>query len=343
MVDTTSRRPAVAILLGSLLTAVGCGGASPTRTLRHVSFDPTREFYQDINDEFVAQWKARTREEIAIEMSHGGSGKQARSVIEGLDADVVSLALAFDIDAIAERGKMIRPDWRDQLPGASVPFASTIVFLVRPDNPKGVRDWEDLTRSGVQVITPNPKTSGGARWNYLAAWGYAIRRYGGDELKARAFVEAVYRNVPVLDSGARGSTTTFAQRGLGDVLVTWENEARMAMEAFGAGRFEIVTPPSSILAETPVAVVDSVVDKRGTRALAEAYLKFLYSETGRALAVKHHFRAGPAGAATGRAAELPGMELFTIEQICGSWRQAHDRHFAAGAMFDQIYRPDGVK
>jgi len=332
----------VLILIGCLLAA-GCGGAGPKRTLRHVSFDPTREFYQDVNDEFAAGWKAKTGETIAIEMSHGGSGKQARSVIDGLDADVVSLALAFDIDAIAERGKMIRPDWRDRFPGGSVPFSSTIVFLVRPGNPKWIKGWDDLVRPGVQVITPNPKTSGGARWNYLAAWGQALRRPGGDETQARAFIEAMYRNVPVLDSGARGSTTTFAQRGIGDVLVTWENEALMAMEAFGAGRFEMVTPKTSIVAETPVAVVDAVVDKHGTRDLAEAYLRFLYTGKGQALAARHHFRPKAEGAQDARAAGLASIDLFTVEQICGGWRQAHERHFAANALFDQIYRPDGAR
>lgn len=326
-----------------LSVAAGCGGSRPVRTLRHISFDPTREFYQDVNDKFASEWKRTRGEDIQIEMSHGGSGKQARSVIEGLEADVVSLALAFDIDAIAERGRMIRPDWRKCFPGGSVPFSSTIVFLVRPDNPKQITDWKDLIRPGVQVITPNPKTSGGARWNYLAAWGSALRQDGGDESKARAFVEALYRNVPVLDSGARGSTTTFAQRGIGDVLVTWENEALMAMAAFGAGRFEVVTPKASILAETPVAVVDSVVDRHGTRDLAEAYIRFLYTEEGQALAAKHHFRPLSTTPPTARAGQFAAIDVFTVEQICGGWRQAHDRHFAANALFDQIYQPGGAR
>lgn len=338
----SNRRHSVLLCVLSLSLLAGCHGTAG-RTLRHVSFDPTREFYQDVNDEFAAEWKSKTGEAIQVEMSHGGSGKQARSVIDGLDADVVSLALAFDIDAIAERGKMIRRDWRDQLPGASIPFSSTIVLLVRPGNPKGIRDWDDLIRPGVEVITPNPKTSGGARWNYLAAWGFALRRHGGDETKARAFIEALYRHVPVLDSGARGSTTTFAHRGIGDVLVTWENEALMAMAAFGSGRFEIVTPKSSILAETPVAVVDAVVDRRGTRALAEAYLKFLYTGKGQALAAKHHFRPRQAGAPDAPASGFARIDLFTVEQICGGWRQAHEKHFAANALFDQIYQPGGAR
>lgn len=338
----SNRRHSVLLCVPFLSILAGCHGTAG-RTLRHVSFDPTREFYQDVNEEFAAEWKSKTGEEIQVEMSHGGSGKQARSVIDGLDADVVSLALAFDIDAIAERGKMIRRDWRDQLPGASIPFSSTIVLLVRPGNPKGIRDWDDLIRPGVEVITPNPKTSGGARWNYLAAWGFALRRHGGDETKARAFIEALYRNVPVLDSGARGSTTTFAQRGIGDVLVTWENEALMAMAAFGSGRFEIVTPKSSILAGTPVAVVDTVVDRRGTRALAEAYLKFLYTGKGQALAARHHFRPRQAGTQDAPASGFAHIDLFTVEQICGGWKQAHEKHFAANALFDQIYQPGGAR
>ncbi len=343
MVVSYSRPFYILIVSCVLLGLLGCGDSGRERKLRHVSYDPTRELYQDVNEVFAAEWKAKTGETVGIEMSHGGSGKQARSVVDGLEADVVSLALAFDIDAIVERGKLIRPDWRERFPGGSVPFSSTIVFLVRPGNPKAIKDWDDLIRPGVQVITPNPKTSGGARWNYLAGWGQALRRTGGDEAQARAYVEALYRNVPVLDSGARGSTTTFTQRGIGDVLVTWENEARMAMDAFGSGRFEIVTPKTSIVAETPVAVVDAVVDKRGTRDLAEAYLKFLYSDKGQALAAKHHFRPGSTGAAADVAAHFSRIELFTIEQICGGWRQAHDRHFAANALFDQIYQPGGAK
>lgn len=337
-----NRRYSALLCVPFLTMLAGCHGTAGS-TLRHVSFDTTREFYQDVNEEFAAAWKAKTGETVAIEMSHGGSGKQARSVIEGLDADVVSLALAFDIDAIAERGKMIRREWRDQLPGGGVPFASTIVFVVRRGNPKGIKDWEDLVQPGVQVITPNPKTSGGARWNYLAAWGFALRRHGGDEKKARAYVEALYRNVPVLDSGARGSTTTFAQRGIGDVLVSWESEALMAVAAFGAGRFEIVPPKTSILAETPVAVVDSVVDRRGTRALAEAYLKFLYTGKGQSLAARHHFRPRQAGTQDAPASGFAHIDLFTVEQICGGWKQAHEKHFAANALFDQIYQPGGAR
>ena len=274
--------------LGAL--APGCGepGAQTGIEILNVSYDPTREFYADFNAAFARHWKAETGQEITINQSHGGSGKQARGVIDGLEADVVTLALAYDIDAMAEHGKLLPTDWQGRLPHNSSPYTSTIVFLVRKGNPKGIRDWEDLVKPGVEVITPNPKSSGGARWNYLAAWGYALRKSEGDEAKARAFVTELFRHVPVLDSGARGATTTFVQRELGDVLLSWENEAYLAVEEFGADKFKIVTPPLSILAEPPVAVVDRVVDRRGTRALAEAYLNYLYSPEAQELAGKHH-------------------------------------------------------
>ena len=328
------------MVYGVVLFLAGCGGAQ-VRTLRNVSYDPTREFYEEVNDAFVREWKAKTGEEIAIEQSHGGSGKQARSVMDGMRADVVSLALAFDIDAIAGRGELIDPGWRGRLPEGSAPYTSTIVFMVRPGNPKGIRDWADLVRPGVEVVTPNPKTSGGARWNYLAAWGQALRRTGGDEAAARAYLARLYANVAVLDSGARAATATFVQRGIGDVLLTWENEARMALGRLGPGLCEIVTPGESILAEPPVAVVDAVVDRRGTRAVAEAYLRFLYTEKGQQLAAKHHFRPRSGKAPAG--VRFPALELFTVEEAAGGWQKAHAAHFADGALFDRIYAPGGAQ
>ena len=328
------------MVFGAVLFLAGCGGKA-VKTLRNVSYDPTREFYQEVNDAFISEWKANTGEEIAIEQSHGGSGKQARSVIDGMQADVVSLALEFDIDAIAKRGGLIDAGWRARLPEGSAPYTSTIVFMVRPGNPKGIRDWADLVRPGVEVVTPNPKTSGGARWNYLAAWGQALRRAGGNEAAARDYLSKLYGNVPVLDSGARAATTTFVQRGIGDVLLTWENEARMALGHFGPEMCEIVTPKESILAEAPVAVVDAVVDKRGTRALAEAYLKFLYTESGQRLAAKHHFRPRSGGALAASGVRFPALALFTVEEAAGGWQRAHEAHFAAGALFDRIYQPGG--
>lgn len=322
------------------LLMCACGGGN-VRNLRNVSYDPTREFYQEVNDAFVSEWKAKTGEEVAIEQSHGGSGKQARSVIDGLQADVVSLALEFDIDAIARRGGLIDLGWKARLPDGSTPYTSTIVFMVRPGNPKGIRDWADLVKPGIEVVTPNPKTSGGARWNYLAAWGQALRRPGGDEAAARDYLAKLYGNVPVLDSGARAATTTFVQRGIGDVLLTWENEARMALGHFGPGMCEIVTPSESILAEPPVAVVDDVVDKRGTRALAEAYLRFLYTEKGQQLAAKHHFRPRSVSVLAASGVRFPALTLFTVDEVAGGWQKAHEAHFADGALFDRIYQPGG--
>jgi sulfate/thiosulfate transport system substrate-binding protein len=327
---------AFALIVASACTTEDSQGR---RTLRNISYDPTRELYQEINAAFSEQWKRDTGETVTIEQSHGGSGKQARSVIEGLEADVVTLALAYDIDAIVERGRLIAPDWRTRLPNGSTPYTSTIVFLVRKGNPKGIRDWDDLVKPAVSVITPNPKTSGGARWNHLAAWGYALRRSGGNEAQAREFIAAMYRNVPVLDSGARAATTTFAQRGIGDVFLSWENEALMAIREFGSDKVEIVVPSISILAEPPVAVVDAVVARRGTRQLAEAYLRFLYTEPGQEIAAKHFFRPRSTEAAVKSGQNFPDLTLFTIDEIAGGWRKAHEAHFADNALFDQIYNP----
>jgi sulfate transport system substrate-binding protein len=308
-------------------------------TLLNVSYDPTRELYQDVNAAFAAAWKAKTGQAVTVSQSHGGSGKQARAVIDGLQADIVTLALAFDIDAISENGGLINRKWQSRLPNNSTPYTSTIVLLVRKGNPKHIKDWEDLVRSGVSVITPNPKTSGGARWNYLAAWGYALRRSNGDETKAREFVGKLYRNVPVLDSGARGSTTTFVQRGIGDVLIGWENEALLAVQKLGRDQFDIVYPSVSILAEPPVAIVDKVVDRRGTRKVAQAYLDFLYSPEGQEIAAKHYYRPQLDSVRAKYAHQFPNMKLFTIADAFGGWAKAQKTHFADGGVFDQIYQP----
>ena len=304
-------------------------------TLLNVSYDPTRELYRDVNAAFAAQWKARHGDNVTIEMSHGGSGKQARSVADGLPADVVTLALAWDIDAVADHG-LLAQDWQQQLPQNASPYTSTIVFLVRKGNPKGIRDWPDLIRPGVQVITPNPKTSGGARWNFLAAWGYALKQPGGSEAKARAYVRELFKHVPVLDTGARGATNTFAQRGVGDVLLAWESEALLAQRELGKETFEIVTPSASILAEPPVAVVDRNADRQGTRAVAEAYLKFLYSPEGQAIEARHFYRPRSPQVARQFAAQFPRVNTFTVDEVFGSWRQAQAKFFADGAIFDQI-------
>jgi len=322
---------------GIILSAViALGAALPARaqTLLNVSYDPTRELYQEINAAFI---KANPGQKLSINQSHGGSGKQARSVIDGLDADIVTLALAYDIDAIAQHG-LIAKDWQQRLPDNASPYTSTIVFLVRKGNPKGIKDWGDLVRSDVKVITPNPKTSGGARWNYLAAWGYAEKKTGSKE-EARKFVQALYKNVPVLDTGARGATITFVQRGLGDVFLSWENEAHLAINELGKDKFEIVTPSVSILAEPPVAVVDKVVDKRGTRALAESYLNFLYSKEGQEIAAKHYYRPRLKEVADKHAATFAKVSLFTIDDVFGGWSKAQPEHFGDGGVFDQIYKP----
>lgn len=316
--------------------------AHPARadvTLLNVSYDPTRELYREVNEAFAAFWQRQSGETVTIRMSHGGSGKQARAVIDGLDADVVTLALAADIDAIAENSGKVAKDWQSRLPSNSAPYTSTIVFIVRKGNPKGIQDWGDLAKEGVAVITPNPKTSGGARWNYLAAYGWALDRFGGDEAKARQYLADLYRNVPVLDTGARGSTTTFAQRGIGDVFLSWENEAFLVLQEFGADQFEIVVPSKSILAEPPVAVVDGVVDAKGTRKVAQEYLAFLYAPTGQAIAAKHFYRPSrPEHAALEDLARFPQLELFKIDRF-GGWAQAQATHFADGGVFDQIYKP----
>lgn len=305
-------------------------------TLLNVSYDPTRELYQDINALFAREWKAKTGETLNIRQSHGGSGKQARSVIDGLDADVVTLALAYDIDALAEKG-LVPQNWQSRLPQNSSPYTSTIVFLVRKGNPKQIRDWDDLARPGVGIITPNPKTSGGARWNYLAAWAHALKKPGGTDAKARDFVGKVYKNVLVLDSGARGSTTTFVERGQGDVLIAWENEAYLAVKELGPDKFEIVTPSNSILAEPPVTVVDKVADKRGTRKVATAYLEYLYSPQGQEAAARHYYRPRSVDAFKRHAAQFGKLKLYTVDEVFGGWKSAQKTHFADGGVFDQIY------
>ncbi|MBZ5495915.1 MAG: sulfate ABC transporter substrate-binding protein [Acidobacteriia bacterium] len=308
-------------------------------TFLNVSYDPTREFYQEINVTFAKHWLEKTGQTVVINMSHGGSGKQARGVIDGLEASVVSLALAYDIDAIAETARLLPKNWQSRLPHNSCPYTSTLVFLVRKGNPKKIRDWDDLVRSGISVITPNPKTSGAARWNYLAAWGYALKKNNGDEAKARGFVTGLFRNVPVLDSGARGATTTFVERGIGDVLVNWENEVLLAIKELGKDRFELVVPSLSILAEPPVALVDKVVDKRGTRAVAQAYLEFLYSVEGQEIAGKHYYRPRDPQVLAKYAAQFPKVNLFTIDEVFGGWQKAQKVHFSDGGVFDQIYQP----
>jgi len=306
-------------------------------TLLNVSYDPTRELYGDFNKQFAAHYEKTAREKVTVKQSHGGSGKQARSVIDGLEADVVTLALAYDIDAIAEKSKLLPTDWQKRLPQNSTPYTSTIVFLVRKGNPRSIRDWDDLVKPGVAVITPNPKTSGGAQWNYLAAWEFARRRNGGSDARAREFVAALYRNVPVLDSGARGATVTFVERGIGDVFISWENEALLAIRELGPGKFEIVVPPLSILAEPPVAVVDKVADKKGTRAVAQAYLEYLYSPVGQEIAAKNFYRPIDDKVAAKYAAQFPKIALFTIDDVFGGWTKAQRTHFADGGVFDQIY------
>lgn len=306
--------------------------------LLNVSYDPTRELYQDINRAFAAQWRSNTGDSLSVQQSHGGSGKQARAIIDGLEADVATLALAYDIDALADRGLLPR-DWQKRLPHHSAPYTSTIVFLVRKGNPKGIKDWRDLVKPGVRVITPNPKTSGGARWNYLAAWGYALRHNGGNEAAARDFLTRLYRNVPVLDSGARGATTTFVERGVGDVLIAWENEAILAIRELGPQKVELVTPAESILAEPPVAVIDRNADRHGTRKVAEAYLQFLYSDEGQEIIARHFYRPVTAKAAQKSVVRFPPIALFTIADVAGDWRQAQKKHFDDGGLFDLIYAP----
>ena len=337
-----SRRAAVAALglvaAGALFCAPRAGAAGVT--LLNVSYDPTRELYVDYNAAFAKYWKAKTGQDVKVNQSHGGSGKQARSVIDGLAADVVTLGLAADIDAVATQGKLLPINWATRLGDNSSPYTSTIVFLVRKGNPKGIKDWGDLVKPGIQVITPNPKTSGGARWNYLAAWGWALRQPGGTDASAKEFVRKLYKNVPVLDTGARGSTTTFVQRGLGDVLIAWENEAILAIKELGADKLQIVVPTISVLAEPPVAVVDRVVLRRGTREVAQAYLQYLYSKEGQEIIARNYYRPRDPEVAAKYAAQYPKLTLFTVADF-GGWSKVQPMHFAEGGIFDQIYQPAG--
>ena len=330
---------ALTLLVAGVVAPLARQPAAKPVTLLNVSYDPTRELYEDFNKEFATYWKGKTGQDVRIRQSHGGSGKQARSVIDGLEADVVTLALAYDIDQIAEKGGTLPGNWQSRLPNNSSPYTSTIVLLVRKGNPKGIRDWGDLTQPGVSVITPNPKTSGGARWNYLAAWAWALRQRGGNEAKAREFVSRLYRNVPVLDAGARGSTTTFVERGIGDVLIAWENEALLAIKELGPGKFQVVAPSISILAEPPVALVDKVAGKHGTKEVAQAYLEYLYTDAGQEIVARHFYRPRSQATAAKYAAQFPKMNLVAIDEVFGGWKKAHATHFADGALFDQIYQP----
>ena len=326
--------------IAALALATAFTPAFADTALLNVSYDPTREFYKTINEAFAADWKAKTGETVTINQSHGGSGKQARAVIDGLKADVVTLALAGDIDAIAKKAKLLPEDWAKRLPHNSTPYSSTIVFLVHKGNPKGIKDWGDLAKQDVAVVTPNPKTSGGARWNYLAAWAWANKTYSGNESKIRAFITDLYKNVPVLDTGARGSTTTFAQRGIGDVLISWESDAFLALDEFGADNFEIVVPSLSINAETPVALVDENTKANGTEKVAQAYLEFLYSPAAQKIAAHVHYRpSNPSAADPADLAKFPKLELVNIEEAFGGWAKAQETHFADGGTFDLLYKP----
>jgi sulfate/thiosulfate-binding protein len=323
-------------LIAALALANPLAASAAEVTLLNVSYDPTRELYQDYNAAFAKYWQAKTGDKVTIKQSHGGSGKQARSVIDGLEADVVTLALAYDVDAIHEKARLIPKDWQKRLKHNSAPYTSTIVFLVRKGNPKAIKDWDDLVKPGVSVITPNPKTSGGARWNYLAAWAFAQKKYGSED-KAKEFVGKLYKNVPVLDSGARGSTTTFIERGIGDVAISWENEAFLALKELGPDKFEVVVPSLSILAEPTVTIVDKVVDKRKTRPVAQAYLDYLYSEEGQDIAGKHYYRPTLPSAAAKYEKQFPKLNLITIDDTFGGWQKAQKTHFSDGGVFDQIY------
>jgi sulfate transport system substrate-binding protein len=330
----------ISLTLASVALALCVGTASAANvTLLNVSYDPTRELYRDLNAAFAKQWKAKTGDDVTINQSHGGSGAQSRAVIDGLDADVVTLALAYDIDAISKNAGLLPGNWQSRLPEHSTPYTSTIVFLVRKGNPWHVKDWPDLVRPGIQVVVPNPKTSGGARWAYLAAWAYAEKKPGGSADKARAFVADLYKHVPVLDTGARGSTTTFAQRGIGDVLLSWENEAKLALKEPGGDKFQIVYPSVSILAEPPVALLDKNVDRHGTRKVAQAYLEFLYSKEGQEIEAKDFYRPRDPQILAAHAADFPRLPLYTIDEVFGGWTKAQTTHFADGGVFDQIYKP----
>jgi sulfate/thiosulfate transport system substrate-binding protein len=326
----------LALLLAASLLAIPAIPATAAVQILNVSYDPTRELYQDVNAAFAKHWKGKTGQDVTVQQSHGGSGKQARSVIDGLPADVVTLALAWDIDAIANAGLLPR-NWQARLPHNSSPYTSTIVFLVRKGNPKKIKDWDDLVRPGVAVITPNPKTSGGARWNYLAAWGFALRKYGNDQAKAQEFVKRLYKNVPILDTGARGATVTFVERGIGDVLIAWENEALLAVKELGKGQFQIVAPSLSILAEPPVAMVDKVANKKKTAAVAKAYLEFLYTPEAQEIAARNYYRPRLPAVARKYGRQFPQVQLFTIDQVFGGWAKAQQTHFADGGTFDRIY------
>ena len=327
------------LLAAALASFLFAAAAAADQTLLNVSYDPTRELYEEYNALFAKHWQATKGEAVTIQQSHGGSGKQARAVIDGLEADVVTLALAGDVAQLAEKGNLIPKAWQKRLPNNSCPYTSTIVLLVRKGNPKGIHDWEDLAKPGVGVITPNPKTSGGARWNFLAAWGYALDQHGNDEAEARKLLAGIYKNALVMDTGARGSTTTFVERGIGDVLIAWENEAQLALETLGQGEYEIVIPSQSILAEPPVAVVDTVVRRKGTGEVAEAYLQYLYTPEAQEVIAKHHYRPSDATVAAKFASKFPTVKLFTIEEKFGGWKEAQATHFGDGGVFDQIYKP----
>ncbi|KVN64493.1 sulfate transporter subunit [Burkholderia ubonensis] len=333
-----ARRLIATFALGAAAALGVVAQAHADATFLNVSYDPTRELYQDFNQAFGKEWKAKTGETVNFKQSHGGSGAQARSVLDGLQADVVTLALAYDIDALANKG-LVSKDWQKRLPDNASPYTSTIVFLVRKGNPKGIKDWDDLTKPGVSIVTPNPKTSGGARWNYLAAWAYAVHKPGGSEQAAKDFVTKLYRNAGVLDSGARGATTSFVQRGIGDVLIAWENEAFLSIKEFGADKFEIVVPSVSILAEPPVAIVDKVVDKKGSRKLAEAYLNYLYSPQGQEIAARNYYRPRSKNVPAELTKQFPKLKLYTVDDTFGGWTNAQKTHFADGGVFDSIYKP----
>jgi len=343
----------LSLLAVTLILASGCKqsstdqGSATTQAstdsqvseILNVSYDPTRELYKEINTAFATDWKAKTGQDISVKQSHGGSGKQARAVIDGLQADVVTLGLAYDIDALHDHGDLVPADWQKRLPNNSTPFTSTIVWLIRKGNPKNLKAWDDLVKDGVQIVVPNPKTSGGARWAYLAAYGAALQENNNDDAKARAFITRFYGNVPVLDSGARDATVTFTKRGLGDVLVSWENEGQLALQEFGSDQYEVVYPPVSILAEPPVSIVDKVVDDRGSRKVAEAYLNFLYTAQAQEIAAKNHYRPTDASVASRYANQFPQIKLFTVDELFGGWKKAQETHFADGGVFDQIYKP----